>query len=144
MKTYKPTTKSRRHMTTLPYKELLSGDKPMKSLLSSKKRQAGRNNAGRVTTRNQGGGHKRRFRDVDFTYNKKDTPARLETVEYDPYRTSFISRVVYADGERRYVLAPKDVKVGDTFLVGEKAPVKPGNRMPIGRIPSGTFIYNIE
>ncbi|HEV7121290.1 MAG TPA: 50S ribosomal protein L2 [Candidatus Paceibacterota bacterium] len=144
MKKYKPTSPSRRGMTTLPYKELLSGDKPMKSLLSSKKRQAGRNNAGRITTRHQGGGHKRRFRDVDFSYNKKDIPARVETVEYDPYRTAFISRVVYADGERRYVLAPKDGKVGDTFIVGENAPVKPGNRLPIGKIPSGTFIYNIE
>jgi large subunit ribosomal protein L2 len=144
MKTYKPTTKSRRHMTTLPYKELLSGDKPMKSLLKSKKRQAGRNNAGRITVRHQGGGHKRRLRNVDFTYNKKDIPARVETIEYDPHRTGFIARVVYADGERRYVLAPKDVKVGDTFIVGDNAPVKPGNRMPLGKIPSGTFVYNVE
>lgn len=144
MKTYKPTTKSRRHMTTLPYKELLSGDKPLKSLLKTKKRQAGRNNAGRVTTRHQGGGHKRRFRDIDFTYNKRDIPAKIETIEYDPYRTSFIARALYADGERRYVLAPKDVKVGDTFIVGEKAPVKSGNRVPLGRIPSGTFVYNVE
>ena len=131
-------------MTSLPYKELLSGDKPTKSLLSSKKRQAGRNNAGRITTRHQGGGHKRRYRDVDFSYNKKDIPAKIETIEYDPYRTAFISIALYADGERRYVLAPKDVKVGDTFIVGENVPVKVGNRMPIGKIPSGTFIYNIE
>lgn len=144
MKTYKPTTKSRRHMTTLPYKELLSGDKPMKSLLSSKKRQAGRNNAGRITTRHQGGGHKRRLRDVDFKYNKMDIPARVETIEYDPYRTGFISRVVYADGERRYVLSPKDLKVGDTFVVGAEAPIKVGNRTTLGRIPTGTFVYNVE
>ncbi len=144
MKTYKPTSKSRRQMTTLDYKKLLSGDKPMKSLLSSKKRQAGRNNAGRISVRHQGGGHKRRLRDVDFTYNKMDIPARVETIEYDPYRTGFISRVVYADGERRYVLAPKDTKVGDTFVVGENAPVKRGNRLPLGKIPSGTFVYNIE
>ncbi|HEY4489441.1 MAG TPA: 50S ribosomal protein L2 [Candidatus Paceibacterota bacterium] len=144
MKTYKPTSPSRRNMTTLPYKKLLSGDKPMKSLLSSKKRQAGRNNAGRITTRHQGGGHKRRLRDIDFKYNKKDIPAKIETIEYDPYRTGFIARALYADGERRYVLAPKDVKVGDTFMVGENVPVKPGNRVPLGRIPSGTFVYNIE
>ena len=144
MKTYKPTSPSRRNMSTLPYKELLSGDKPMKSLLLSKKRQAGRNNAGRITTRHQGGGHKRRMRNVDFTYAKKDIPARVETIEYDPYRTGFIARVVFADGERRYVLAPKDLKVGDTFVVSEKAPIKVGNRMPLGRIPSGTFVYNIE
>jgi large subunit ribosomal protein L2 len=131
-------------MTTLPYKELLSGDKPMKSLLSTKKDRAGRNNAGRITTRHQGGGHKRRLRDVDFTYNKKDIPARVETIEYDPYRTGFIARVVFADGERRYVLAPKDVKVGDTFLVGENAPIKPGNRVPLGKLPTGTFVYNVE
>ena len=144
MKTYKPYTASRRNMTTLPYKELLSGDKPMKSLLSTKKDRAGRANSGRISVRHQGGGHKRRLRDVDFKYDKKDIPARVETIEYDPYRTGFIARVVFADGERRYVLAPKDVKVGDTFVVGENAPVKPGNRMPLGKIPSGTFVYNVE
>jgi len=144
MKTYKPTSPSRRNMTTLPYKELLSGDKPMKSLLSTKKDRAGRANSGRISVRHQGGGHKRRMRAVDFSYDKKDIPARVETIEYDPYRTGFIARVVFADGERRYVLAPKDVKVGDTFVVGEKAPIKPGNRMPLGRIPSGTFVYNVE
>jgi large subunit ribosomal protein L2 len=144
MKTYKPTTPSRRNTTTLDYKKLLSGDKPMKSLMSSKKNQAGRGNNGRISVRHQGGGHKRRLRDVDFKYDKKDIPARVETIEYDPYRTGFISRVVFADGERRYVLAPKDTKVGDTFLVGENAPVKPGNRMPLGKIPSGTFVYNVE
>jgi large subunit ribosomal protein L2 len=144
MKTYKPTSPSRRGMTTLPYKKLLSGDRPTKALLSSKKRQAGRNNAGRITTRHQGGGHKRRYRAVDFKYDKKDIPAKIETIEYDPYRTSFIAIALYADGERRYVLAPKDVKVGDTFVVGEKAPIKPGNRVPLGRIPSGTFVYNVE
>src|ERR1700750_3428667 len=110
MKTYKPTTKSRRNMTSLDYKKVLSGDKPMKSLLSSKKNQAGRGNNGRISVRHQGGGHKRRLRDVDFKYDKKNIPARVETVEYDPYRTGFISRVVFADGERRYVLVPKDLK----------------------------------
>jgi large subunit ribosomal protein L2 len=144
MKTYKPTSPSRRGMTTLPYKKLLSGDKPTKALLSTRKRRAGRNNAGRITTRHQGGGHKRRYRDVDFKYDKKDIPAKIETIEYDPYRTAFIALALYADGERRYVIAPKDVKVGDTFLVGEKAPIKVGNRVPLGRIPSGTFVYNIE
>ena len=144
MKSYKPTTKSRRQMTVVTYKGVLSGDKPMKSLLSSKKNRAGRNNAGRITTRHQGGGHKRRLRDVDFKYDKKDIPARIETVEYDPYRTAFIARALFADGERRYVVAPKDTKVGDTFLVSEKAPVTPGNRLPLGKIPSGTFVYNVE
>jgi large subunit ribosomal protein L2 len=144
MKTYKPTSKSRRQMTTVTYRGVLSGDKPMKSLLLSKKNRAGRNNQGRITTRHQGGGHKKRLRDVDFSYNKKDIPAKIETIEYDPYRTAFIARTLYADGERRYVLATKDMKVGDKFIVGENAPITQGNRMPIGRIPSGTFVYNIE
>lgn len=144
MKTYKPTSASRRSMTGIDYKKVLSGDKPMKSLMSSKKNQAGRNNAGRISVRHQGGGHKRRLRDIDFKYDKKDIPARVETIEYDPYRTGFISRIVFADGARRYVLAPKDVKVGDIFLVSEDAPIKPGNRTSLGRIPSGTFVYNVE
>ncbi len=131
-------------MTTLPYKELLSGDRPMKSLLKSKKSQSGRNAFGRITTRHQGGGHKKRYRDVDFKYDKKNIPAKVETIEYDPYRTAFIARALFADGERRYVLAPKDLKVGDPFIVSETAPVKVGNRLPLGQIPTGTFIYNIE
>lgn len=144
MKTYKPYTKSRRNMTTLPYKELLSGDRPTKSLMKGKKQHAGRNAFGRITTRHQGGGHKKSYRDVDFTYNKKDVPAKVETVEYDPYRTGFIARVCYADGERRYVLAPKDLKVGDSFIVSAEAPIKVGNRLPLGKLPTGTFVYNIE
>ncbi len=144
MKTYKPYTKSRRNMTTLPYRELLSGDRPTKSLMKGKKQHAGRNAFGRVTTRHQGGGHKKSYRDVDFSYNKKDVPAKVETIEYDPYRTGFIARVCYADGERRYVLAPKDLKVGDTFSVSESAPIKVGNRLPLGKLPTGTFVYNIE
>lgn len=144
MKTYRPTTKSRRAMTTLPYKELLSGDRPLKSLLKSKKRRAGRNAFGRITVRHQGGGHKRRYRDVDFRYDKKNISAKVETIEYDPYRSGFIARVLYADGERRYALVPKGVAVGSSFMVGEEAPVSIGNRMPIGKIPVGTFIYNVE
>lgn len=131
-------------MTTLPYKKLLSGDRPFKGLLKSKKAQAGRNSQGRITTRHQGGGNKKRYRDVDFQYNKKNIPAKIETIEYDPYRTGFIALALYADGERRYVLAPKDTKVGDTFIVSEDAPVKSGNRLPLGKIPTGTFVYNIE
>ena len=144
MKSYRPYTKSRRFMTTLPYRELLSGDKPEKSLLSSKKRQGGRNGAGRITTRHQGGGHKRRFRDVDFAFDKKNIPAKIETVEYDPYRSAFIGLALYADGERRYVVLPKGIGGGSTFIVSETAPIAPGNRMPLGKIPVGTFVYNIE
>lgn len=132
-------------MTVVTYRGVLTpGVKPHKPLLSSKKRQGGRNNSGRITVRHQGGGHKRQLRDIDFKYNKINIPARVETIEYDPYRTAFVALTVYADGERRYVLASKDMKVGDTFLVSESAPIKSGNRLPLGKIPSGTFIYNIE
>ena len=131
-------------MTTLPYKELLSGHAPHKPLMGFKKSQAGRNAAGRVTVRHQGGGHKKLYREVDFKYDKKGIPAKLETIEYDPYRSGFIALALYADGARRYVLAPKGSKVGDSFLVAEDAPVKSGNRLPIGKIPVGTFIYNVE
>ncbi len=131
-------------MTTLPYRELLSGDRPMKQLMKGKKVQAGRNGFGRITTRHQGGGHKQKLRDIDFAYNKKGIPARVETIEYDPFRSAFIARSLYADGARRYVIAPKGMKVGDTFLIAEDAPIKLGNRMPLGKIPVGTFVYGIE
>jgi large subunit ribosomal protein L2 len=144
MKTYKPTSKSRRSMTTLPYRELLSTDTPHKPLLAKKKRQGGRNAAGRITVRHQGGGHKRRLRAVDFLYNKKDIPATIETVEYDPFRSAFIGLALYRDGERRYVVLPKEVKIGDSFIVSSSAPLAPGNRLPLGSIPAGTFVYNIE
>ncbi|MFA6278608.1 MAG: 50S ribosomal protein L2 [Candidatus Paceibacterota bacterium] len=144
MKTYKPTTKSRRFMTTLPYRELLSGDAPHKPLMKANRSKGGRNGFGRITTRHQGGGHKKCYRDVDFSYNKKDIPAKIETVEYDPFRSAFIGLALYRDGERRYVILPKEMKVGSTFVVGENAPLTMGNRMPLGKIPVGTFVYNIE
>lgn len=144
MKTYKPTSKSRRQMTTLPYKDLLSGDAPHKPLMKKRGSQGGRNSFGRITMRHQGGGHKKRFRDVDFKYDKKDIPAKIETVEYDPFRSAFIGLALYRDGARRYVILPKEVRVGNTFIVSENAPLLPGNRLPLGKIPVGTFIYNIE
>ncbi|MBI3571917.1 50S ribosomal protein L2 [Candidatus Kaiserbacteria bacterium] len=144
MKTYRPTTKSRRFMTTLPYREMLSGARPYKQLLKNKKRRGGRNAFGRITTRHQGGGHKRRFRYVDFSYTKKNIPARIETIEYDPFRSAFIALALYQDGERRYHIVPRGMKVGDSFTVGEDAPLKAGNRMPLEKIPVGTFVYNIE
>jgi large subunit ribosomal protein L2 len=144
MKTYKPTTKSRRFMTTLPYRELLSGDVPHKPLMKANRSKGGRNAFGRITTRHQGGGHKRSFRDVDFSYNKKNIPAKIETVEYDPFRSAFIGLALYADGERRYVILPKEVKVGSSFIVAPDAPLAPGNRLLLGSIPVGTFVYNIE
>jgi len=144
MKKYKPTTPGRRGMTRVSYKDKVSTSKPLKSLTKGMKRGVGRNSAGRITTRHKGGGHKRRWREVDFLYNKVGIPAKIETVEYDPNRTAYIGLALYADGERRYVVIPKAVKVNDTFLVAEDAPIKAANRLPLGKIPIGTFVYNIE
>lgn len=144
MKSYKPTTPSRRHMTTVTCKGVLTASSPKKSLTKGGKRSVGRNNQGRITTRHKGGGHKRLYRDIDFKYNKFDIPAKIETVEYDPNRSAFISLVCYADGERRYVIMPKSVKVGDTFIVSADAPLSKGNRMPLSKIPVGAFVYNVE
>lgn len=131
-------------MSTVSYRGVLTVSEPKKSLTKGGKRGVGRNNQGRITTRHKGSGHKRSFRDVDFLYNKIEIPARVETIEYDPNRSGFIALVCYADGERRYVLAPKGVKTGDTFVVSEKAPVARGNRLPLKKIPVGTFVYNVE
>ncbi len=131
-------------MTTVTYRGVLSGDEPHKPLVKGVKRSVGRNNAGRITTRHKGGGHKRLQRDVDFTYDKKNIIARVETIEYDPNRSGFIALVCYRDGERRYVLAPQKLAVGDEFVVSENAEVKVGNRKPLGKIPAGTFVYNVE
>lgn len=144
MKRFKPTTKSRRHMILVSYRGVLTAKASEKSLISGGKRRVGRNTRGRITVRHKGGGHKRVFRDVDFKYNKFDIPARIATLEYDPSRSGFIALAVYADGEKRYVLAPTKVKVGNTFLVSESAPIKVGNRLPLRKIPIGTFVYNIE
>ncbi len=144
MKTYSSATPSRRNMSTVPFKETLTGDKPKKSLLKGGKRFAGRSSSGRIAVRHKGGGHKRRFRAVDFDYNKKDVPAKVETVEYDPHRSGFIALICYADGERRYVLAPRSLRPGTKVLVSEKADIAPGNRLPLAKIPVGTFVYNIE
>ncbi len=144
MKKYNPTSPSRRQLATINYKEKLSGHKVEKSLTKGGKRSVGRNNQGRITTRHKGGGNKRVYREIDFLYNKKEIPAVIRTVEYDPNRTAFIALAVYADGEKRYVIASKTTKAGDTFIVSEKAPLKPGNRLPLRMIPVGTFVYNIE
>lgn len=144
MKRYKPTTQSRRHMTGINYRDFLTTAKPHKALTKGKNKRAGRNAFGRITMRHQGGGHKRKYRLVDFKYDKKDVPAKVETIEYDPNRSGFIALVCYNDGERRYVLVPKTVKVGDKFLVSEKAELTVGNRLPLAKIPVGTFVYNVE
>ncbi|MDQ3244809.1 MAG: 50S ribosomal protein L2 [bacterium] len=144
MKTYKPTSKSRRQMTNVNYRGVITTSTPEKSLTHGFKRAVGRNNAGRITTRHKGGGHKRLYREVDFLYNKKDIPAVVKTVEYDPNRSGFIGLVFYKDGEKRYVLLPKTIKVGASFIVSEKADLVPLNRLPLKYIPVGTFVYNIE
>ena len=141
---YKPRTPGTRGMTTLNYREMLSGHKPTKSLMRGAKSTGGRNSAGRITTGHHGGGHKKSYRLVDFKFDKKDIPARIASIEYDPFRSAFIGIAVYRDGEKRYVVLPQKLKVGDEFIVSENAPVKLGNRLPLGKLPVGTFVYNIE
>ncbi len=116
----------------------------MVKLLKKLKDSAGRNSQGRITVRHQGGGHKRLYRLVDFKQDKFDIPGRIESLEYDPYRTGFIARVVYVDGERRYILAPQEIKVGDEVITSVNAPLKAGNRTPLKRLLMGTFVYNAE
>ena len=144
MKSYHPTTPSRRHMTTITYKGVLTRGEPHKALTRGGKRHVGRNADGRITVRHKGAGHKRLYRELDFMYNKYDIPATLESVEYDPNRSGFVGVALYRDGERRYVLVPQSMKAGDTFTVSEKAELTVGNRVPLKRVPAGTFIYNIE
>jgi len=144
MKKYQPTTPGRRGMTGILYRKLLTKKDPHKKLTAGFKRSFGRNNQGRITTRHKGAGHKRLFREVDFKYDKLDIPAKIESIEYDPNRTAFISLACYRDGERRYVISPKTAKVGDTFVVSEKASIVSGNRLSLDNIPVGTFVYNIE
>ena len=144
MKRFNPTSPSRRNMAKINYRSLLTESSPFKPLTNGFRRGSGRNNTGRITTRHKGGGHKRLYREIDFKYDKKDIPAKIETIEYDPNRTAFISLVTYADGEKRYVILPKSLKVGDKFMVSEKAEIKAGNRLPLKNIPVGTFVYNIE
>ena len=131
-------------MTAISYKKTLTADTPLKSLTKGIRKKAGRNNRGRITVRHHGGGHKRRYREIDFKYDKRGIPAKVEAVEYDPNRSGFIARVCYADGERRYILAPQSVSVGAQLLADEAAPLSPGNRLPLAKIPVGTFVYNIE
>ena len=144
MKTYKPTTPSRRNMTNIKYRDFLTTDEPYKPLTIGMRRGSGRNHHGRITTNHKGGGHKRSYRIMDFLFDKKDVQAKIETIEYDPNRTGFISLICYRDGERRYMLSPKNAKVGDTFVVSETAPLTPQNRTALSRIPVGTFVYNVE
>ena len=143
IKSYKPTTPSRRNMTSNAFVELTT-DKPEKSLLVAKNRTGGRNAQGKITVRHRGGGAKRKNRIIEFKRNKDGIPARVATIEYDPNRSAFIALVVYADGEKRYILAPLGIKVGDVIVSGKDSDIKPGNALPLLNIPVGTFIHNIE
>jgi large subunit ribosomal protein L2 len=131
-------------MTGINFREFITSTKPLKSLTRGFKRGDGHNNTGRITTRHKGGGVKRSYRDVDFMFDKKNVPYTIKTVEYDPNRSGFIGLVAYRDGERRYMLLAKTMRVGDTFVVSETAPLTPGNRLPLKNIPVGTFVYNVE
>jgi large subunit ribosomal protein L2 len=144
MKKYKPTTKSRRNMSGINFRQILTTNDPEKSLVSGFKRGTGRNASGKITTRHKGGGHKRLYRDVDFMYDKFDVPFTIKTIEYDPNRSGFIGLAQYKDGEKRYVLLPNSARVGDEYIVSEKAPMIPGNRLPLGNMMVGTFVYNVE
>lgn len=144
MKSYKPTTPSRRKMTTVQYRGVLTTNDPYKPLTRGFKRGVGRNAFGRITSPYKGAGHKRSYREIDFRYDIFDIPAKIQTVEYDPNRSGFIGLVAYRNGAKRYALLPKSMKVGDSFIVSEKADLEVGNRTKLSSIPVGTFVYNIE
>ncbi len=143
IKKFKPTTPGRRGMTVTDY-SVLSKVEPEKSLLEPLKKHAGRNNTGRITVRHHGGGNRQKYRVIDFKRDKQDMPAKVMTLEYDPNRSAHIALVQYEDGEKRYIIAPQDLKVGDTVMSGPHADIKPGNALPFTNIPVGTFIHNIE
>ena len=140
---YKPTTPGRRGMSALTNEEI-TASKPEKSLLAPLKSHGGRNNTGRITTRHQGAGHKRAYRIIDFKRNKDDIPAKVATIEYDPNRTANIALVNYADGEKRYIIAPKDLKVGTKIVSGKETDIKIGNCCELRNMPEGTIVHNVE
>ena len=143
IKFYKPTTPGRRQMTVTDYSEL-SKVAPEKSLLSVIKATAGRNNTGRITVRHRGGANRRKYRIIDFKRDKQGVPATVLTLEYDPNRSAHIALVKYEGGEKRYIIAPQGLKVGDVVMSGEGADIKPGNALPLTNIPVGTFVHNVE
>lgn len=144
IKTYRPVTPSRRFLTTLSFDEI-TRDRPLKPLTEKLSRTGGRNNQGRVTSRWIGGGHKRRYRVIDFVRRDKDgVPGRVVSVEYDPNRSTRIAQVTYKDGDRRYILAPEGLKVGYAITSGETAEIRPGNALPLKSIPVGTLVHNVE
>lgn len=143
IKSYKPTTASRRSMTVVDY-SVLTKKSPEKALVWGRKKRVGRSTSGRITTRHKGGGVKKLFRNIDFRQDKINLPAKIVAIEYDPNRSAFIALVIFKDGEKRYILAPKDVKVGTTIVVSEEAPLENGNRTQLKRIPVGYFVHNVE
>lgn len=143
LKKYKPTSPGRRDMTGASFDEITRA-KPTKALLEGKRSRAGRNHAGRVTIRHRGSGHKRRYRVIDFRRDKHDIPARVASIEYDPNRSARIALLVYADGEKRYIIAPLDLRVGDTIKSGPSAEIRVGNTLPIKAIPVGSLVHNVE
>ena len=140
---YKPTSNGRRNMSVLTFDEITT-DTPEKSLLAPKNSKGGRNNTGKITVRHQGGGVKQKYRIIDFKRNKDNVPATVKTIEYDPNRSANIALLFYVDGEKRYILAPKGLQVGQTVVSGANADIKVGNALPINNIPVGSLIHNIE
>ena len=143
IKFHKPTSPGRRGMSGFVFEEITT-NVPEKSQLAPLKKKGGRNNNGRITVRHRGGGHKRRYRIIDFVRDKHDIPAKVATMEYDPNRSARISLLHYADGEKRYILSPSGIKVGDIIFSGEKSDIKPGNALPLNKIPVGTMLHCIE
>ncbi|MBP6788371.1 MAG: 50S ribosomal protein L2 [Candidatus Promineofilum sp.] len=143
VKVFKPTSPGRRDMTGFSFEEITRSE-PERSLVRGLRNKAGRNMRGKITVRHQGGGHKRLYREIDFKRDKLNVPARVSTIEYDPNRSARIALLVYADGEKRYILAPLGVKVGDQIVSSQKAEIRPGNTLPLRNIPLGTTIHNIE
>ena len=143
IKVYKPTSNARRSMSVTDYSEL-SKVAPERSLLVSLKKNSGRNSYGRITVRHRGGGQRRKYRVIDFKRDKFDIPAQVASVEYDPNRSAFIALLQYEDGEKRYILQPAGLKVGDTVVAGTGADIKPGNALPLTNIPVGTVVHNVE
>ncbi len=143
IKFYKPTTNARRNMSVTDYSEL-SKVAPERSLLAPLSNKSGRNSYGRITVRHRGGGNRRKYRIIDFKRDKFDVEAEVATIEYDPNRSAHIALVKYADGEKRYILAPVGLKVGDKIMAGPEADIKPGNALPLINIPTGTFVHNVE
>ena len=143
IRVYKPTSPARRFMSVLTFEEITKKE-PERSLVTDLRHKAGRNHHGKITVRHQGGGARRKYRIIDFKRNKDGIPATVKAIEYDPNRTCFIALLYYADGEKRYILAPLGLKVGDTVMSGPEADIKPGNCLPIENIPLGTLIHNVE